>query len=542
MSKDYPWLKSYPAQLRYHLEYPDIPLHDFLGQAAKTNPGGTALIFYGHQVPYAAFNSMANRFANALIALGLKKGDRVSIIGPNSPHWVIAFFGVLRAGGIVVQTNPMYVERELEHLFNDSGAETAVVYEPLLPRLMAATPSTPLKRVIAFNFQPGQSPLPEGVLKMDELIMSHPDSPPDVSINPKEDVALLQYTGGTTGVSKGVMLTHLNLVANVMQVLEVMSPVVEDRTKEAFLTVLPLFHVYGMSAAMNVAVALGCAQVLLPRFDVKEVLDAVQKYRVSFLPGAPTMYVGLINYPDVDKYDLSSIKACLSGSAPLPVQVQREFERLTGGWLGEGYGLSETAPVTHCTPVIGKRVYGSIGLPVADTVCRIVDLETGTRELPIGEIGELAIKGPQVMKGYWNNQAETDLVLKDGWLLTGDIARIDEEGFTYIIDRKKDTIIASGFNIYPRDIEDVLYDHPKVKEAMVIGVPDAYRGETVKAFIVLKEGLTATADEVIAFCRERMAAFKVPRSVEFREALPKSLVGKALRRALREEELKKESV
>ncbi|MHB8986563.1 MAG: AMP-binding protein, partial [Eubacteriales bacterium] len=441
MSEDYPWLKSYPAQLRYHLEYPDIPLHDFLGQAAKTNPGGTALIFYGHKVPYAAFNSMANRFANALIALGLKKGDRVSIIGPNSPHWVIAFFGVLRAGGIVVQTNPMYVEPDLIHLVNDSGAETAIVYEPLVPRLKAVMPATPLKRIISFNFQPGESKLPEGVLKADELIMSHPDAPPDISFNPKEDVALLQYTGGTTGVSKGVMLTHSNLVANIMQVLEVMSPVIEDRTKEVFLTVLPLFHVYGMSAAMNVAVAMGCAQVLLPRFDTKEVLEAVQQYRVSFLPGAPTMYVALINHPEVSNYNLSSIKACLSGSAPLPVQVQREFERLTGGWLGEGYGLSETSPVTHCTPVIGKRVYGSIGLPVSDTVCRIVDLETGSQELPPGEVGELAIKGPQVMKGYWNNQSETDMVLKDGWLLTGDIARMDEEGFTYIIDRKKDTII-----------------------------------------------------------------------------------------------------
>lgn len=541
MSEDYPWLKSYPAQLRYHIEYPDIPLHDFLGQAAKTNPGGTALIFYGHQVPYAALYSMAGRFANALIALGLKKGDRVSIIGPNSPHWVIAFFGVLRAGGIVVQTNPMYVEPELVHLFNDSGAETAIVYEPLVPRLKAVIPATPLKRIISFNFQPGQSKLPEGVLKADELIMSHPDAPPDISFNPKEDVALLQYTGGTTGVSKGVMLTHSNLVANVMQVLEVMSPVIEDRTKEVFLTVLPLFHVYGMSAAMNVAVAMGCAQVLLPRFDAKEVLEAVPQYQVSFLPGAPTMYVALINHPEVSNYNLSSIKACLSGSAPLPVQVQHEFERLTGGWLGEGYGLSETSPVTHCTPVIGKRVYGSIGLPVSDTVCRIVDLETGSQELPPGEVGELAIKGPQVMKGYWNNQAETDLVFKDGWLLTGDIARMDEEGFTYIIDRKKDTIIAGGFNIYPRDIEDVLYAYPKVKEVTVVGVPDAYRGETVKAYIVLKEGQTATEEEIITFCRGRMAAFKVPRSVDFRETLPKSLVGKALRRALREEETKKSS-
>ncbi|MCL6635359.1 MAG: long-chain fatty acid--CoA ligase [Peptococcaceae bacterium] len=539
MNDSYPWVKTYPPQLRYHLEYPDAPLFHFVDQAARTNPDGAALIFSGRQLTYGQFYSMVNRFSNALIGLGIKKGDRVCIAGPNSPHWVIAFFSVVRAGGIVVQTNPMYVERELEHLLNDSGAETAVVYEPLLPRFRGVMPATPLKRIISFNFTPGQASLPEGILNMEQLIMTHPDSPPDVPVNPGEDVALLQYTGGTTGVSKGVMLTHRNLVANALQIIEFLNPAIEDRKKEVMLTALPLFHVYGMTVAMNTAVALGCAQVLLPRFDPGEVLAAIQNYRVTFFPGAPTMYVAIINNPEVGKYDLTSIKGCISGSAPLPVQVQREFERLTGGMLVEGYGLSESSPVTHCNPIVGKRVYGSIGLPLPDTVCRVVDLETGTRELPPGEPGELAVYGPQVMKGYWNNRAETDLVLKDGWLLTGDIARMDEDGFFYIIDRKKDTIIAGGFNIYPRDIEDVLYDNPKVKEATVIGVPDPYRGETVKAYIVLKEGQEATCEEITAFCRERLAAYKVPRLVEFREELPKSLVGKALRRKLREEELNK---
>ncbi|MCL6635319.1 MAG: long-chain fatty acid--CoA ligase [Peptococcaceae bacterium] len=537
--ENYPWLSIYPP-IRYHLEYPDMPLQGFIDRALQTNAGGTALIFYGYPISYGQFAVMTNRFANALLQTGFKKGDRVAVMGPNCPQWVIAFFGTLKAGGTVVQTNPMYVERELEHLFNDSGAETVVVYEPLLPRIKAVQPRTPVKRIIVFNLMPGQVQAAEGITVFDGMVMQGVDTPPAVAIDPAEDLALLQYTGGTTGVSKGVMLTHRNLVVNAMQVKEALTPVVEAPEKEVMLTVLPLFHVYGMTVAMNVALALGCAQVLLPRFDPREVLEAVEKHKVTFLPGAPTMYVAMINYPEVGKYNVTSIKGCISGSAPLPVQVQREFERLTGGMLVEGYGLSETSPVTHCNPIVGKRKYGSIGLPMPDTVCRIVDLETGEKELPPGQEGELAIKGPQVMKGYWNNPEETALVLKDGWLLTGDIAKMDEEGFFYIIDRKKDTIIAGGFNIYPREIEDVLYDHPKVKECTVVGVPDPYRGETVKAYLVLKEDQAATEEEIIRFCRERLAAYKVPRSVEFREALPKTLVGKALRRALREEEIKKQ--
>lgn len=539
MVENHPWIAVYPPQLHYHLDYPDIPLQGLIDRALETNVNGTALIFYGHPISYSQFAAMANRFANSLIQLGFKKGDRVALVGPNCPQWIIAFFGVLKAGGIVVQTNPMYVERELEDLFNDSGAETVVVYEPLLPRIKAVQPCSGVKRVIVFNLMPGQAQAAEGILLFDGMVLSGTDTPPKVEINPSEDVALLQYTGGTTGVSKGVMLTHRNLVTNALQVKDFLIPACEAPEKEVVLTVLPLFHVYGMTVAMNIALALGCTQVLLPRFDPKEVLEAVEKYGVSFLPGAPTMYVGLINYPEVGKYKLTSIKGCISGSAPLPVQVQREFERLTGGILVEGYGLSETSPVTNCNPIVGTRKYGSIGLPLPDTVCRVMDMETGTMEMPPGQVGELAIKGPQVMKGYWNNPVETDMVLKDGWLFTGDIAKMDEEGFFYIVDRKKDTIIAGGFNIYPREIEDVLYDHPKVRECAVIGIADAYRGETVKAFLVLKDELAATEEEIISFCRERLAAFKVPRSVDFRESLPKTLVGKALRRALREEELKK---
>lgn len=539
MAEEHPWLALYPPQMRYHLDYPEIPLHGLIDRALQVNVNGTALIFHGQEISYGQFAVMTNRFANSLIRMGIQKGDRVAVMGPNCPQWVIAFFGVLKAGGAVVQTNPMSVERELEHLFNDSGAETVVVYEPLLPRVKAVQSQTGVKRIIVFNLMPGGAKASGGIHLFDAMVLPDDGASPNIAVDPSQDVALLQYTGGTTGVSKGVMLTHRNLVVNALQVKEFMISLTGAPEKEIMLTVLPLFHVYGMTVAMNTALALGCAQVLLPRFDPREVLEAIQNYRVSYFPGAPTMYVSLINHPGAGKYDLSSIKGCISGSAPLPVQVQREFERLTGGMLVEGYGLSETSPVTNCNPVVGKRKYGSIGLPLPDTICKVVDQETGTREMPPGQAGELAVKGPQVMKGYWKNPAETEMVLRDGWLLTGDIAMMDEEGFFYIIDRKKDTIIAGGFNVYPREIEDVLFEHPKVKECTVIGIPDAYRGETVKAFIVLKDGQAATEEEIITFCRQRLAVYKVPRFIEFREALPKSLVGKALRRVLREEEMKK---
>jgi long-chain acyl-CoA synthetase len=309
--------------------------------------------------------------------------------------------------------------------------------------------------------------------------------------------------------------------------------------KEVVLGVLPFFHSYGMSVAMNFSLINAGTLILLPRFEINEVMNTIKTYRPTVFPGVPTMYIAINNYPNAGSYGIDSIKECISGSAPLPVEVALKFEELTGGHLVEGYGLSEASPVTHCNPLGGKRKVGSIGLPFPDTEAKIVDPENYERELPIGEIGELAVKGPQVMKGYWNMPEETARVLKDGWLYTGDIARMDEDGYFYIVDRKKDMIIASGYNIYPREVEEVLFEHPKIKEAVVVGVPDEYRGETVKAFVVLKEGETATAEEIIAFCKERLAAYKVPKKVEFREELPKTAVGKILRRQLREEELRK---
>jgi len=362
-----------------------------------------------------------------------------------------------------------------------------------------------------------------------------------MDIDPAEDLAVLQYTGGTTGVSKGAMLTHRNLVANVHQCLAWFPDI--RMGKESILCTLPFFHSYGMTVDMNFGVLSGSTLVLIPNpRDLHMVLKAITKHRPTLFPGVPAMYIALINNPDVQsgKMDVTSIRACLSGAAPLPVEVQQEFERLTGGKLVEGYGLSESSPVTHANPLDGIRKAGSIGMPVPNTEVRVVDVEDRAKELPLGEIGELAVKGPQVMKGYWNMPEETDNVMDaDGWLYTGDIAQADETGFFYIVDRKKDMIIASGYNIYPRDVEEVIFEHPKVEDVAVAGIPDPKRGETVKAYVVLKEGQTATEEEIIEFCRDKLSKYKVPTAVEFRTELPKTMVGKVLRRVLVEEEKKK---
>jgi long-chain acyl-CoA synthetase len=334
------------------------------------------------------------------------------------------------------------------------------------------------------------------------------------------------------------MLTHRNIVANALQVTEWFKGC--NYGEERVLCILPFFHSYGMTCCVNFAIANAAAMIVLPRFEIQAVMQAIDKYQPTIFPGVPTMYIGVINYPDISKVNVKSIKYCISGSAPLPVEVSQKFEELTGGCLVEGYGLSETSPVTHCNPMIGLRKAGSIGQPLPDTLCKIADLESGDKVLPPGEIGELCIAGPQVMKGYWNMPEETARTLRDGWVYTGDIAKMDEDGYFYIVDRKKDMIIAGGFNVYPRDVEEVLFEHPKVMEAVVAGVPDPYRGETVKAFIVLKEGTEATEEEIIGYCKGRLAAYKVPRAVEFRKELPKTMVGKVLRRLLREEEIHKQ--
>jgi long-chain acyl-CoA synthetase len=556
MSNAKPWIASYPPEIAPSLEYPRVPLTHYLEQSATEYPDNYALYFMGKRITYRELLDMSYRFAHALIKRGVKKGDRVAIMLPNTPQAVISFYGALFAGATVVMTNPLYTERELIHQLNDSGAETIVTLDLLFKRVSAVKASTPLKRLIVTSisdFLPffkkmlyplaqrkqGQHPQVEysgDVEPFLSLLKESATNPLNPDIDPENDLAVLQYTGGTTGVAKGVMLTHKNLVANAVQCEAVLYKM--KRGKERIVGALPLFHVYGMTTVMNLGISMAAEIILVPKFDVKQILALIDKWKPTMFPGAPTMYIALINHPDLKKYDLSSIEACVSGSAPLPLEVQQRFEQLTGGRLVEGYGLTEASPVTHSNPIWGKRISGSIGLPWPDTDARIVDPVTG-EEVPQGEIGELAVKGPQVMQGYWNRPEETAAVLRDGWLLTGDMAYMDSKGYFYIVDRKKDMIIAGGYNIYPREVEEVLFEHPAIQEAAVIGVPDPYRGETVKAFIVLKQGQQVTEEELDRHCRERLAAYKIPRLYEFRSELPKTMVGKVLRRQLQEEEKKR---
>lgn len=514
------------------------PLHTLVFESAAKFPDKTAMIFYGNKVNYAQLAGCVVRAASVFHELGLKKGDRVSLLLPNCPDFVIAYYAILSLGGIVVNTNPMYVEREIEHQVNDSGSTMIVAYSDLYPRVKNIRDNTPLKKVIITGFMGKPEKMPDDTLWFPDFYSAHRDPAPAVEINPMEDLAVLQYTGGTTGVSKGAMLTHANLYSNSMQTNYFF---VGEEKKELILTVLPLFHVYGMSCCMNLAVAAGKTIILVPRFVPEEICQIISEQKPTFFPGVPTMFVALRHHPAFK--DAHNVMVYNSGAAPLPVEVWHSYNQLFEGTetvMGEGYGLSEASPVTHSNPVFTDvKKPGSIGLPYPATEAAIVDVETGTRVMPVGEVGELIIKGPQVMKGYWNMPDQTEKTLRNGWLYTGDMGRMDEDGYFYIVDRKKDMILAGGYNIYPREVEEVLFTHPKIQEAVVAGVPDAYRGETVKAYVVLKEGQIATEKEIVDYCRERMAPFKAPKAVEFRQELPKSAVGKLLRRMLVDEEKKK---
>jgi long-chain acyl-CoA synthetase len=543
------------------MNFPRIPLQQLLEDSARDFPDCTAIIFPGafgdsYRLSFGALNEQVNRLANALISLGVKKGDRVVLLLPNCPQFVIAFYAVLKAGGVVVATNPLYSPREMEHQFRDCGAETIIVLSLFYNTVAGLKNRTSLKNLIVTNIKEYLPPVSRVLFTLlrekkeghrvnmsgepnthafPDLQRRHPATPPAVKVD-VDDVAMFQYTGGTTGISKGAVALHRNVMANVYQMWGWELPLRRNQAEEKLLGVMPLFHVYGMVTVMHFAVLTASAMVLLPRWDTKQVLKAINRYRPAFFPGVPTMYVAINSYPEVHKYNLRSIEACTSGAAPLPVEVQQRFEELTGGKLVEGYGLSEAPVVVTSNPLLGTRKPGSIGVPVPCVEARIMDAETGEKEMPLGEVGELVVTGPQVMKGYWNQPEETKLVLRDGWLYTGDLARMDEDGYIFIVDRKKDMIIAGGFNIFPREIEEVLYEHPKIKEAVCYGVDDPYRGQTVKVCVVLKEGETATAEEITEFCRPRLAKFKVPKIVEFRDSLPKSLIGKVLRRVLVEEE------
>ncbi|KJB86429.1 long-chain fatty acid--CoA ligase [Paenibacillus sp. E194] len=553
MPLEKPWLRHYPQEIDPTYDYPRQNVAQFLIDAAQEYPTRPALEFMGKQLSYERLLEECCRFANALVRLGIGRQERVAIMLPNCPQTVIAYYGTLMAGCIAVLTNPLYKERELAIQLADSGAAAIITLDVLYPRVRAAQARTTLRHAIITSIK-DYLPFPKNVLfafKMKKnvqaagityddqvhafvpLLKSVPPRFMCAEVDGEHDLALLQYTGGTTSTPKGVMLTHQNLVANTMQSAAWFYKV--KRGEEIFLGALPFFHVFGMTILMNLCTLCRGMNVLVPKFEPSEMLRIIHKLRPTVFPGAPTMYISLINHPDTDRYDLSSIHTCISGAASLPLEVQEKFEAITGCVLIEGYGLTEASPITHANLLWGKRKNGSIGIPFPDTEAKIVDSYTG-EELPQGEVGELVVRGPQVMKGYWNKPEETVTALRDGWLYTGDLGREDEDGFFSIIDRKKDLIIAGGFNIYPREVEEVLYEHPCVKEAVVVGVPDSYRGETVKAYIVTRTGTQVTQEELNVWCRERMASFKVPRQYEFRSELPKTIAGKVLRRMLLEEE------
>jgi long-chain acyl-CoA synthetase len=547
-AKNKPWFRLWPKDVPKNLEYPKVPLHAILEKTAKEHPEKAAIAYFEGEITYRELDSLSNQFAAALAALGVKKGDRAAVFLPNIPQFVIAYFGVLKVGAVLTAISPLHREREVEHQLNDSEAETIIALDSLYPIVEKVWRKTKLKNAVVTSLEeyaskttaiPSTLEQKPNVYSFQELLKEKGAKPPKVNINPKKDLAALQYTGGTTGTAKGAMLTHLNLVSNA---LAFAAWIKGTAAQETFLTALPLFHIYGMTTSMNVPISLAAKMVLLPRFDAVKALETIQRHRVTVFCGAPTMYSVLLANPELGKFDLTSIRVCISGASPLPPQVQKKFMDISGGFLAEGYGLTEASPVTHCNPVdktLRTVRLGSIGLPLPDTDARIVDVETSEKTLKPGETGELAVKGPQVMRGYWKRPSETALVLHDGWLLTGDIAKMDQDGYFYITDRKKDLIKYKDYSVYPREIEDVLYEHSAVKLCAVVGKPDPIVGEVPKAFIVLKDGAEATDVEIMEFVREKVAPYKAVREVEFRKELPVSAAGKVLRRVLQEEEKRK---
>jgi long-chain acyl-CoA synthetase len=526
------------------MNYPRRPLHDILRIAASDVPDAPATAFLGAKLTYAEIKNRADRFATALARFGIVQGDRVGVMLPNCPQYLIAVFGILRVGGIVVNVNPLYTPREIAVVAHDSAMRMLVVLDLLAPAAQAIRDQTAIERIIVtsvgeYSIAALDCPSIDGTERLCDILASV-DVPqlPHVNIDP-DDVAVLQYTGGTTGTPKGAMLTHYNIFANVVQCTALHIPSLR-RGDERYLLVIPFFHIYGFTCGLMAGAWLGGMQILIPKYDVEAVLNAVRDHRPTYFPAVPTIYISLLNHPRAREYGLDRIRAFNSGSAPLPLEVLEQFENLTGGMLSEGYGLSEASPVTHTSPSLSVLKPGTIGIPLPDTDMKIVDLETGLVEMPLGSAGELCIAGPQVMKGYWNRPEETAEALRkdaDGrvWLYTGDVATMDADGFTTIVQRKKDMIIVSGFNVYPTEIEQILFTHPAVMEAAVIGVPDSYRGEAVKAFVVLKPGANTTIDDLRQHCIANLAEFKRPASIDIRESLPKTAVGKVLRRVLREE-------
>jgi long-chain acyl-CoA synthetase len=543
-----PWHKSYAKGVPFHLAYEPVTMPQALLRTAQKYPDKTALIFIDAKMSYRRLNETANRFAHFLSDAGVRPGDKVAMLMPNMPQLAAATYGAWKAGAVVVMNNPLYTDKELEYQFNNSESSVLVAIDLICPRMIALKPKTKIRKIVVahirdhLNFPKKQLlpivakdkhrkiPAAPDVHEWEDLLKKYPAEEPQIPV-PFESLACLQYTGGTTGVSKGVMLSHANLSKNVQQILAWFPGFAAGESTQ--LSVLPIFHSFGLTCCLNVSAWMGWAQVLIPRPEPRAILEAVAKHKVNFFPAVPTMFVGVLNHPEASRFDLTSIRSCFSGAAPLPVEVIRDFEAKTGSQICEGYGLSETSPVATTNPFGGKTKPGSIGLPVADTELKIVDLADGKTEMPAGEAGEILIRGPQVMSGYYKMPGETAEALKEGWLYTGDIGKMDEEGYFYIVDRKKDMIIAGGYNIYPREIDEVLFEHPKILEACAVGIPDPYRGETVKAYVVLKPGETTTEEEILAYCATKLAKYKIPKTVEFLASLPKSGVGKILRKELR---------
>jgi long-chain acyl-CoA synthetase len=560
---DKPWIKHYDTGVDQMIEVPDYSVPWVLEEVAQKNPNNVAISFLGQDITYRELNEMVDAVAVGLAASGFKKGDRAVIYMPNTPQFIMIYFGVLKAGGIIIATNPLYSERELQHQLQDCGAETVFVmsrYYPMLKNVQRGG-KTNVKRVIATHIKtylPSIKRILYSLLRekksgdrisleagdtwfKDFLVMGKQAAKLDVAVAP-EDLALLQYTGGTTGVAKGAIAIHQNLTANARQLKEWITDL--QYGEEVFIAAIPYFHSYGMVTAMILPLSIAAKLVVIPDpRDLTTVMSSIQDHKATFFPGVPAMYVAINNHPDIiaGKYDLTSIRACLSGSAPLLVETKERFEEITGGKLVEGYGLTESHVVSHANPLLGDNRAGSIGLPIPNIECRIVDSVEGDKELPVGGIGELLLKGPNIMQGYWNMPDETANALRDGWLYTGDIARMDEDGYFYIEDRKKDLIIAGGYNIYPREVEEVLMTHPAVVEVAVAGVTDPKRGETVKAWVVKKEGDATTEDEIITWSKSQLAKYKYPRMIEFRDELPKTTVGKVLKRELIKEEEEKQA-
>ena len=556
------WHRFYDEGVPPGLDFEARPLPVFLERSAREHADATALIFLNRQLTYRQFKEDVDRFATALSALGVERGTRVAIQLPNLPQTVIAFYAVLSLGGVVVMTNPLYVAREIEHQWNDAGCTVAITADFLFAQRVAGIRSRlpvqhyviasipdylcfPLNLLAPLKLRRAKPPLMAsvhagpGVHFMRRLIRTTPANPPRAAIDMDEPAAL-QYTGGTTGVAKGAVLTHRNLSCNVQQVAAWF--VGARPGQEVMLGCLPFFHVFGLTVAMNFPVRVAGAIVLMPNpRDIHQMISNIATHRVTLFPGVPAMFNAIINAPGLDKIDLTSVTSCFSGGAPLPPDVLERFEALTGSKIVEGYGLTETSPVTHANPLNGRRKIGSIGVPVPNTDVKVVSVDDPSTEVPSGTQGELLLKGPQVMREYWNAPDASAAVLTDGWFHTGDIATIDDDGYCCIVGRKKDMIIAGGYNIYPDEVDTVLMAHPAVHEAATIGVPDPERGETVKSFVVLRPGQTSSADDLIAHCRLELAAYKVPRSIEFLDELPKSSALKILRRELRDREIAAEA-